>query len=91
MDRVIREETPIAKKMYKCDACWWWRNYMTLNDCETPEQKQIIQNAKHDDWKILPGQQYRNVIGIQDGELVTFRARIDVDHLCWDLEVYPNE
>ena len=91
MDRVIREETPIAKKTYKCDACRWWCNYMTQNDCETPEQKQIIQNAKHDGWKILPGQQYRKVIGIQDGELVTFRARIDVDQLCWDLEVYPNE
>lgn len=92
MDRVIRSATHIAKKTYNCDACYWWlRSGFTLDDCENEEQINAFIDARYDKWKILPGQRYRKIVGIYEGEIVTFKARIDMDDMCKQLDVYPYD
>lgn len=92
MDRVIRSSIHKARKDYTCDACFWWnRSGLSINDCVTEEQKQAVITAEQNKWKINKGQEYRKVIGIQDGELVTFKAGVDMDDVCYQLEVYPDD
>lgn len=76
MDRVLTSKLVQAKKHYPCDACYWWhRSGYSLDDCETGEQRMMVEAAQADKWKILPGQMYLKVTGIFEGALTTYRAR----------------
>jgi hypothetical protein len=76
MDRVLTDELVQARKHYPCDASYWWdRSGYGLNDCETSEQRLIVEAAEADNWRILPGQKYRKVTGIFEGRMTTYRAR----------------
>jgi hypothetical protein len=76
MDRVLTDELVQARKHYPCDACYHWlQSSCGLNDCTTSEQRLIVEAAEADKWKILPGQKYRKVTGIWEGQLTTYRAR----------------
>jgi hypothetical protein len=76
MDRVLTDELVQARKHYLCDACYHWlQSGYELNDCTTSKQRLIVEAAEADNWKILPGQKYRKVTGIWEGELTTYRAR----------------
>lgn len=76
MDRVLSDELVQARKNYACDACYWWdRAGYGLDDCETSEQRLIVEAAQADKWRILPGQTYRKIKGIFEGSLTTYRAR----------------
>ena len=46
-----------------------------LDDCETSEQRLIVEAAQADKWRILPGQKYLKVVRIWEGALTTYRAR----------------
>lgn len=92
MDRTLSDKCVIAKKHYPCDACERWRLLgYTVADCETEEQKLAVKFAEIDGWRILPGQRYRRVTGIHEGELCTYRARIDMDAVCLDLDLWGDE
>jgi hypothetical protein len=89
MDRIFTDRIVTAKKHYNCDASYFWnRAGFTLNDCETSEQKLIVEAAESDKFKILPGQAYRKVTGIYEGDFCTFRARPGMDSVCHDLDLY---
>ena len=91
MDKIFSDKTVTAKKEYRCDACAQWdrAGYM-LNDCETHEQRLKVASAEADGWKILPGQKYRKVTGINDGVFMTYRARLDMDDVCYDLNMWDE-
>ena len=75
MDRVLTSGLVQARKHYPCDACYWWvRSGYGLDDCETSEQRLIVEAAQANKWKILPGQKYLKVVGIWEGALTTYRA-----------------
>lgn len=76
MDRVLADDLVQARKHYECDACYWWdRAGYSLDDCETSEQRLIVEAAQADKWRILPGQKYRRIKGVFEGALTTYRAR----------------
>ncbi len=91
MDRVLTDKMVTARKSYACDACYWWdHTRYGLDDCETSEQRLIVEAAEADKWHILPGQEYRKVVGIRDGELTTYRARPGMHSLCIDLGLFDE-
>jgi hypothetical protein len=91
MDRVLSDRTVKAMKPYPCDACaTWHRSNMGVDDCVTTEQRSIVRAAEQDGWQILPGQSYRKVMGIHEGEFCTFRARLAMDAVCQHFGLYEE-
>jgi hypothetical protein len=76
MDRVLTDRLVQARKHYPCDASYHWlQSSYSANDCQSSEQRLIVEAAEADKWRILPGQTYRKVTGIWEGQLTTYRAR----------------
>lgn len=91
MERVLSDKIVTARKHYLCNASeQWWRSGYSIDDCDTSDQKQIVEAAKADKWKILPGQKYRKVTGIHEGELCTYRARCGMDSVCLELGLFDD-
>ena len=91
MERVFTDQIVTAKKLYRCDASEQWRRAgYTVADCETAEQRLIVEAAEADRGLILPGQAYRKVTGIHEGDLCTYRARPGMDEVCRDLEMWDE-
>ena len=84
-DKVVK-----AKKQYRCDASDLWKDAgLTHADCSTDEQRIAIERARADGWRILPGQRYRQMTGIDD-RFFTYRARLDMDRVCFDLDMWED-
>lgn len=91
MNPVLSSTLVTARKRHLCDACKiWHRANMHIRDCQTDEQRLIVEAAEADGWCILPGQQYRKITGIQDGQIVTYHARPGMDALCWQLDLFDE-
>lgn len=91
MDRVISSRTHVARKTYLCDASAIWRSSgYNLDDCQSNEQRLIVEAAESDRWKILPGQAYRKLTLVSDGSICTYRARIGMDSLCYQLGLFDE-
>ena len=88
MDRVLTDKLVQARKHYDCDACYWWgRSGYGLDDCETSEQRLIVEAAQADKWRILPGQKYRRIKGVFEGALTTYRARPGMQSVIEELKL----
>ena len=91
MERVFMDKIVTAKKHYRCDASEQWRRAgYTVDDCKTSEQRLMVEAAEADKWRILPGQAYRKVTGIHEGDFCTYRARVGMDAVCNDLELFDE-
>lgn len=91
MDTLLTEKIVTARKDHTCDACVWWIN----SDCDVEElhsddQVAEVAAAEADNWMIRTGQQYLRQTGVQDGEMITYRARVGMNSICVDLELFPN-
>lgn len=86
MEHVFSDKSVTARKHYRCDASeQWLRSGYTVVDCETDCQVLFVDAAEADKWRILPGQAYRKIVGIQDGEFYTYRARPGMHAVCNEL------
>jgi len=82
--------TPVARKEYPCGA-WDWICNAGLDELDyKPEDWRVIQDAKKEGCKILKGSKYTKTSGKYDGEFSVFRARIDLDKICQDYGLYPE-
>ena len=91
MERIFTDKIVTARKHYRCDASEQWRRFgYTVADCKTSEQRMMVESAEADKWRILPGQAYRKVTGIQGGEFSTYRARPGMDAVCRDLGMWDE-
>ena len=53
MERVLTDKIVTAKKYYRCDASEQWpRAGYTVADCETSEQRLMVEAAEADKWRI---------------------------------------
>lgn len=87
----LTNELPIARKDHACTACAAWNlSGYTLDDCETPQQREIVKVAKADGWKIHKGQKHQKCTGVDGGEFFTVRARLDMDEVCRALGLYDD-
>jgi len=91
MSRTISDRIVTARKHYKCDAYREWiRAGYTQDDCETSDQRLIVQAAEADNGIIRPGQPYRKVVMVHEGSLCTYRARICMETVCRDLGLFDE-
>jgi hypothetical protein len=89
---VLSTHERTARKNYRCTACEsWLHSGYSLVDCQSEEQRQAVESAKADGWMILKGQRYLSQVQIDGGSIYTVRARLDVNALCNDLELYPED
>ena len=85
---LINESTPVARKHYNCDACEWTFNGDIGPEFYTADELLLIDAAKADKRKILPGQQYVKQT-LRDGrELLTYRARVDMHKICLKYDMF---
>jgi len=91
MQHILSDELVVAKKHHLCDASQkWLRSGYEGSDCDTGDQRKAVLAAEADNWRILPGQKYRKCKGIYDGEFFTYRARIDMDSVTYDLDMWED-
>lgn len=85
-----RESMPVARKEYRCDALDLIQS-IGLHDFDlTDDEWADIQKAITEGGKILPGTKYRKVTGVWEGEWCIFRARLDIDEICEEHEIYEE-
>lgn len=87
MDRVLEEETLVARKDHDCDACAWLDN--ELPDLTYSEAKAWVR-AKRDGLKIKKGQTYFKSVSVYDGKNYCFRARLDIHAICLKYDTYKE-
>jgi len=80
---------PVARKNYRCEASDWISNSMRYGDL-TEEDQAIWEKAKKEGCKILKGTRYKKITGKYEGEMSTYRARLDLDDLCCRYSLYPD-
>ncbi len=90
MDSVLSVKDVTAAKDHYCDSCrLWLESGLHLRDCNN-EQKEAIELAKADGFKILKGQKYIKVTVKYDGVLQTFKHRPDMYKVCDELELFEE-
>lgn len=89
MADLLREETPVARKTYDCDACWAWDRSGLSRDDVTDEHRAVLDKAEKDKWLIHPGEKYRKCT-YKDGVIQVYRAKLDMDDLIAELELYDD-
>jgi len=87
---VLKDEVRTARKFYDCDASEMWRSYGHPRDAVTADERLVLEGVEADKWKIRPGQRYRCVVFRDGRELVTQRARLDMDALCQRYDLYDD-
>ncbi len=87
---VLQDTEPVARKHYSCAAChvWLLSNYGQAD--LSPDDWLIVEGAMADFWKIKPGQKYRKIVYKDGADLITIRARLDMDGLCQRLELFDD-
>lgn len=91
MERVLSRKKVLSKKVHICDASYYWcESGYALEDCDTNDQRLIVEAALADGWKILPGQLYLRVNGIHEGSICSYKARIGMDAVCRDLGLFDD-
>ena len=82
MDTLLTNKRPVARKEYNCMASDWIRECGWEDSDWSVDEATVIANAKRDDWMIRKGTRYVYQTGLFDGEIVTFRARVDLHAIC---------
>lgn len=82
---------PKARKDYHCQAsdCIDYILGWDLSEYEEEDRPTIIQ-ALNQERKILKGTTYIRVTGMWEGEWSTFRARLDLDKICKNYNLYSE-
>ena len=91
MDRCLSEKIVTARKDHTCDASIWWLNSECgIEELRSDDQLAEVKAAEADNWMIRKGQQYLRATGVIDGEIFTYRARIGMNRVCTELDLFPD-
>jgi len=88
--KVLTNERRKARKGYKCDATAWFHNYGMGRHDLTPEQQVLFDASESDKGRILPGQVYHYQRAVYDGQMQTWRARLDMQSVCLALGLFDD-
>lgn len=85
---VVSITEPIARRDYDCQA-WPWFDLSDEAETDLSEDdRQIIERARADNFKILKGQRYYCMRGKFNGEWGVYRAKRDMNDLCERLGLF---
>ena len=85
---LIREETPVARKEYRCQACDWIREDEITGEYYTYAELRKIVKARQEGWRIKKGEKYIKQILNNGGELYTYRARPEIHDICLKYDIF---
>ena len=88
MWEVCESSVRVARKEYDCDAWPWIDNSGLVDEDYTEEQFLVLAEAKKQGCKILKGDKYLHVKGKFEGDWCTYRARLDLNDLCNELDLF---
>tara|TARA_R110000851_G_scaffold205271_2_gene357273 strand:- start:448 stop:723 length:276 start_codon:yes stop_codon:yes gene_type:complete len=77
-----------ARKTYHCEASEWIDNSGLEERDFSAKEWAIIENARSENYEIRIGAIYLKIKGKWEGEFSIFRARIDLDKICEDHNLY---
>ena len=81
-DKVLTNERRTARKVYACDATEWFHKCGMGRHDLTPDQQVMFDAAEAAKGRILPGQVYHYKRAVCDGQMQTWRARLDMESVC---------
>ena len=88
-ESVLQRVERKARKRYRCDAYALWLNEeWSINDCETVEQKAVVEIMRARDGWIEIGEKYLYVCWRAYGGLETWRANVEMNKVCKALGFY---
>ena len=88
MDTLLTNKKPKARKVYHCMAWDWLEQAWPLGEHLTFSEMREVVKAKRNKYRIKKGEQYLYQTGIQDGDLVTFRAIPAIHDICIKYDFY---
>ena len=88
---IFKDEMRQARTRYKCDAFDWFESCDVPKEDLTADQQLLLDAARADKGRILPGQMYSYRRGVHDGEMFTWRSRPGMDSLCSDHGLYDDD
>lgn len=91
MYQFLRDDTPVARKTYLCDASEYVQEWLHQQIFTISEYREIVK-AKRQGWKIQPGQKYIKQVGVDEGahEMMVYRAIPDMHDLCLKYDLFPD-
>lgn len=81
---------PKARKEHHCQASDWILNF-PYTEYFDEEEKEVFDQARREDFKILVGTKYMMFQGKWNGEFTTYRARKDLNDLCIKYEIFDED
>ena len=91
MDKVLTDAIRTARKEYLCDASYWIENEDIERLIElTAEEIEALAKARKEKHMIHKGERYVYQSGIQDGDMVTFRAKEPLHKICLKYGLYGD-
>lgn len=89
--RVLSDAVVTARKEHFCDACEAFnRAGYGLNEFDDANEVETIKNCEKDGYKINPKTKYRRLVYNDSGDLVVFKARLDMDSICQKYGFYEE-
>ena len=79
----------VARRDYHCQASDWIFELDLKGQLSFSELRSIAK-AKRDKWKIKKGDRYTKTKGKFYGEFAVFRARLDLDKICINHDLYGD-
>lgn len=88
---LIRNEFRVARKHHECGAYYWFdRSNYGQRDVDADDWL-VIEAARVDGGRILPGMQYIHQVTVDGGEFTEFKCRKDMHDICLRYDLYPED
>ena len=84
---ILSDTTPVARKDYPCDVCKAMKDAGIKEEYLNEEQLKLYNEAKEDDFMIKKGQKYEKQVNIYEREIGTFRSRLGMRKVYFQLEL----
>ena len=90
MTEIVSDTIQEARKSYSCDACHLFIKSGLGHREIRSDDWLTVEKAKADKCQVLPKTKYRKVVYRDGGKLVMYRARIDMDLLCYRNDLFDE-
>lgn len=91
MTQLLREETPVARKDYRCDAVEYVREMLDQEIFTISDLREIVK-ARRQGWAIKAGQKYYKQGQVDETarQILIFRAIPAMNDLCLKYDLFPD-
>jgi hypothetical protein len=94
-NHICTTEIKKARKEYSCDSCFVIQdeiyNGSSLFEKLTDEEKEAIEKARIEEWKIKIGTPYTKIVGSYDGDLQITKNRPEILAIVYKYRLYSED